>query len=259
MQCAQRAAGAVARAAGSSRLAARARPACAPHTHSRPQARGSSGLMAAAAAQQQQDPVLQYVVLRRDLLGQWGLGAIVAQSAHASVAAVAVGLRAGDAHTAAYTSEERVDEMHKVRASDPALHAHACTLAWTHTCMDARLHGRTLAWMHARRPAEHKKARPVVVQVVLEVKDEKQLRELGDKLMAAGGWRGQRVQEQAVALLACSQQSCGVLKRKRATHAMSSATRTGLERLRRQQAQAPHLTPAPRPRRHPAQTVGRAA
>lgn len=131
---------------------------------------------------------------------------------------------------------------------------HGRTLAWTHACMGARLHG----CMHAALQST-KKARPVVVQVVLEVKDEKQLRELGDKLMAAGGWRGQRVQEQAVALLACSQQSCGVLKRKRATHAMSSATRTGLERLRRQQAQAPHLTPAPRPRRHPAQTVGRAA
>ena len=58
---------------------------------------------AAAGARSRPDPIVQYVVIRRDLADAegtpWPLGAVVAQGAHASVAAVAQGLDAGDEAT----------------------------------------------------------------------------------------------------------------------------------------------------------------
>ncbi|PXF39580.1 putative peptidyl-tRNA hydrolase PTRHD1 [Gracilariopsis chorda] len=38
--------------------------------------------------QSQSQPLVQYVVLRRDLLNQWPLGSVIAQGVHASVAAI---------------------------------------------------------------------------------------------------------------------------------------------------------------------------
>jgi len=61
------------------------------------------------------DPLFQYIVLRRDLQEKegWPLGSLVAQGAHAAVAAVAEHLAAGDALTQAYVAPENIDFMHK--------------------------------------------------------------------------------------------------------------------------------------------------
>ena len=59
------------------------------------------------------DPLFQYIVLRRDLqekLG-WPLGSLVAQAAHASVAAIAS--HAMDAETVAYIAPDALRCMHK--------------------------------------------------------------------------------------------------------------------------------------------------
>lgn len=61
------------------------------------------------------DPVVQYVVLRKDLWGpgfSWPLGSIVAQACHASSAAM--WLSKDDSVTASYCSPENLDSMHKV-------------------------------------------------------------------------------------------------------------------------------------------------
>jgi hypothetical protein len=62
----------------------------------------------------QPDPIVQWVVLRRDLwqdLG-WPLGAVVAQACHASTAAVFSHL--ADDLTQEYIASENIDHMHKV-------------------------------------------------------------------------------------------------------------------------------------------------
>lgn len=64
------------------------------------------------------DPIVQYVVLRKDLWGpelKWPLGSIVAQACHASSAAM--WLHREDDVTVAYCSPENLDSMHKVRTS----------------------------------------------------------------------------------------------------------------------------------------------
>eukprot|EP00793_Prasinoderma_coloniale_P005687 PRCOL_00004161-RA len=72
---------------------------------------------AAAGARSRPDPIVQYVVIRRDLADAegtpWPLGAVVAQGAHASVAAVAQGLDAGDEATNEYVSAEALGSMTK--------------------------------------------------------------------------------------------------------------------------------------------------
>jgi len=66
--------------------------------------------------QTQQTPLVQYVVLRRDLWStlKWPLGSIVAQACHASTAALATGLKASDPDTATYCSDANIGSMHKV-------------------------------------------------------------------------------------------------------------------------------------------------
>eukprot|EP00197_Chlamydomonas_leiostraca_P007025 CAMPEP_0202861616 /NCGR_PEP_ID=MMETSP1391-20130828/2955_1 /ASSEMBLY_ACC=CAM_ASM_000867 /TAXON_ID=1034604 /ORGANISM="Chlamydomonas leiostraca, Strain SAG 11-49" /LENGTH=149 /DNA_ID=CAMNT_0049541033 /DNA_START=145 /DNA_END=594 /DNA_ORIENTATION=- len=77
-----------------------------------------SGVAAAAsgngAAPAQQDPVLQYVVLRKDLWQElkWPLGSVVAQACHASTAAM--WMNKDDEVTCQYLSEANLDHMHKV-------------------------------------------------------------------------------------------------------------------------------------------------
>ena len=56
-------------------------------------------------------PIVQYIVLRRDL--DWPAGAMAAQAAHASVAAIAQGLAAHHAPTAAYIHPNNVPHMTK--------------------------------------------------------------------------------------------------------------------------------------------------
>nr|CAD1840275.1 unnamed protein product [Ananas comosus var. bracteatus] len=58
------------------------------------------------------DVVVQYVVLRRDLIGAWPLGSVVAQGCHAAVAAVWAHRDHPD--TLAYCSPSNLDSMHKV-------------------------------------------------------------------------------------------------------------------------------------------------
>ena len=85
----------------------------------------------AAAAPPLPAPLVQYVVLRRDLASTWPLGSLVAQACHACVAAVSQS--ADHPHTAAYCAPgEALDAMHKVVLEvkgEPQLRALAAALA----------------------------------------------------------------------------------------------------------------------------------
>ena len=76
-----------------------------------PPAGGSGGGGAAP------DPLLQYVVLRRDLWTdmEWPLGSVVAQCCHAATAALWLSRDAAD--TLAYCSPDNLDHMHKASVS----------------------------------------------------------------------------------------------------------------------------------------------
>ncbi|KAL1552606.1 putative peptidyl-tRNA hydrolase PTRHD1 [Salvia divinorum] len=65
-----------------------------------------------AAATTTQDTVVQYVVLRRDLIDTWPLGSVVTQGCHASVAAIWT--HKDDPDTLSYCSPPNLDSMHKV-------------------------------------------------------------------------------------------------------------------------------------------------
>ncbi|KAJ4707707.1 Peptidyl-tRNA hydrolase II family protein [Melia azedarach] len=58
------------------------------------------------------DVLVQYVVLRRDLIDTWPLGSVVTQGCHASVSAIWP--HKDDPHTIQYCSPENIDSMHKV-------------------------------------------------------------------------------------------------------------------------------------------------
>ncbi|MED6219335.1 hypothetical protein PIB30_034853 [Stylosanthes scabra] len=58
------------------------------------------------------DVVVQYVVLRRDLIDTWPLGSVVTQGCHASVSTV--WSNKDDPVTIDYCSPEKIDSMHKV-------------------------------------------------------------------------------------------------------------------------------------------------
>jgi peptidyl-tRNA hydrolase len=85
-----------------------------------PDAVVADAAVAAAAAeplleqQPQQDPIVQWVVLRRDLWTDigWPLGPVIAQACHASSAAMALHL--DDADTREYLAAANLDHMHKV-------------------------------------------------------------------------------------------------------------------------------------------------
>uniref|UniRef100_A0A0D3FZV4 peptidyl-tRNA hydrolase n=1 Tax=Oryza barthii TaxID=65489 RepID=A0A0D3FZV4_9ORYZ len=95
-----------------------------------------------------EDVVVQYVVLRRDLADAWPLGSVVAQGCHAAVAAVWAHRDHPD--TAAYCGPDNLDRMHK---------AFSCEAGFN-SCL----------WN----------------SVTLEVKGETQLKNLAEKLEAAG-------------------------------------------------------------------------
>lgn len=59
------------------------------------------------------DVVVQYVVLRRDLIDSWPLGSVVTQGCHASVSAV--WSHREDPDTVQYCSPQNIDSMHKVK------------------------------------------------------------------------------------------------------------------------------------------------
>ena len=89
----------------------------------------SSSSAAAAAGGAGDDTLVQYLVLHRPKKG-FSLGALVAQGAHAAVAAVFASRDAP--HTRAYCDPARIDAMHKVCLEAPsreALEALAAVLA----------------------------------------------------------------------------------------------------------------------------------
>ncbi|XP_076959144.1 uncharacterized protein LOC143635143 [Bidens hawaiensis] len=58
------------------------------------------------------DVLVQYIVLRRDLIDTWPLGSVVTQGCHASVAAI--WSHKDDPHTIEYCNPSNIDSMHKV-------------------------------------------------------------------------------------------------------------------------------------------------
>lgn len=77
---------------------------------------GASEAPAAApgSSNSPEDPIVQYIVLRRDLWADqgWPLGPLIAQACHASVAAL--WLNREDKEAQAYVAEDTLDHMHKV-------------------------------------------------------------------------------------------------------------------------------------------------
>ncbi|KAL2346846.1 hypothetical protein Fmac_000846 [Flemingia macrophylla] len=71
-----------------------------------------TAIASANDAPSQQDVVVQYVVLRRDLIDTWPLGSVVTQGCHASVSAV--WSNKDDPFTLHYCSPDNIDSMHKV-------------------------------------------------------------------------------------------------------------------------------------------------
>lgn len=67
---------------------------------------------AADKAQSSDDVLVQYVVLRRDLIDTWPMGSVVTQGCHASVSAIWSNKE--DPHTLQYCSPLNIDSMHKV-------------------------------------------------------------------------------------------------------------------------------------------------
>lgn len=64
---------------------------------------------------EEKDPIIQYIVLRKDLLEKpinWPFGSVATQTCHASVGAIAENLE--DKETQIYISKEYLNDMHKV-------------------------------------------------------------------------------------------------------------------------------------------------
>ncbi|CAL1385260.1 unnamed protein product [Linum trigynum] len=59
-----------------------------------------------------EEVIVQYVVLRRDLIDTWPMGSVVTQGCHAAVAAI--WSHRDDAETVRYCGPENIDSMHKV-------------------------------------------------------------------------------------------------------------------------------------------------
>eukprot|EP00955_Chlamydomonas_euryale_P083013 363790-Chlamydomonas_euryale.AAC.20 len=95
--------------------------------------------MAAAAGEQDtaatspEDPIVQYIVLRKDLWTEqgWPLGPLIAQACHASVAAVME--HRDDEATQRYCAPENIDQMTKVRVD-----GHVGIRSWKHSCDHAQ-------------------------------------------------------------------------------------------------------------------------
>jgi hypothetical protein len=64
---------------------------------------------------QQEDFIVQYILLRKDLVDtlKWSLGSVISQACHVAVAAI--WLHQQDSMTAKYCSRENLDHMTKVR------------------------------------------------------------------------------------------------------------------------------------------------
>ncbi|KAG6643928.1 hypothetical protein I3843_08G021400 [Carya illinoinensis] len=88
---------------------------CPQHLNSMSQPAGSQSLPSedeGGAKMENSDVMVQYVVLRRDLIDTWPLGSVVTQGCHASVCAI--WSHKDDPHTIEYCSSQNIDSMHKV-------------------------------------------------------------------------------------------------------------------------------------------------
>ncbi|XP_074275179.1 uncharacterized protein LOC141599151 [Silene latifolia] len=74
--------------------------------------RMSSGTTSGEEVTAKEEVVVQYVVLRRDLIDTWPMGSVVTQGCHASVAAIWE--NKDDPVTLSYCSPPNIDSMHKV-------------------------------------------------------------------------------------------------------------------------------------------------
>ncbi|KAF5461543.1 hypothetical protein F2P56_017630 [Juglans regia] len=85
------------------------------HLNSMSQSAGSESLPSedeGGAKMENSDVIVQYVVLRRDLIDTWPLGSVVTQGCHASVCAI--WSHKDDPQTIEYCSSQNIDSMHKV-------------------------------------------------------------------------------------------------------------------------------------------------
>ncbi|CAN1341473.1 Putative peptidyl-tRNA hydrolase PTRHD1 [Linum perenne] len=112
----------------------------------------------------EEDVVVQYVVLRRDLIDTWPMGSVVTQGCHAAVAAI--WSNKDDDHTIRYCGPEKIDSMHKVLFSSSAVSF--ASFVWDEK---VRLEGGFDL---------------DIVQVTLEVKGETQMLNLAEKLRNGG-------------------------------------------------------------------------
>ncbi|KAL7187127.1 hypothetical protein ACSBR1_037237 [Camellia fascicularis] len=105
--------------------------------------------------------LVQYVVLRRDLIDTWPLGSVVTQGCHASVSAI--WSHKDDPHTLDYCSPTNLDSMHKASLS--------------FTCYMMQLSLSLFPSALSSQSLEQN-------EVTLEVKGETQIRNLSEKLTA---------------------------------------------------------------------------
>lgn len=83
---------------------------------SAPAVPGSDTTNAAASNSESEESLIQYVVLRRDLIDTWPLGSVVTQGCHASVAAI--WSFKDDPHTLRYCNPSN---LHAMRKASPSL------------------------------------------------------------------------------------------------------------------------------------------
>lgn len=95
-------------------------PANGPAQGGRPVAAPTEAASASSAPTEQanDDPVVQYVVVRRDLLDTWSTGSVMAQAVHASVAAIWA--HRGDGTVAGYCGGDAQMRTVVLEASDEA-------------------------------------------------------------------------------------------------------------------------------------------
>ena len=121
---------------------------------------------AATAVAEEEDTIVQFVVIRRDLLKtlEWPTGSVVAQACHACTAVVWANQQ--DPCVQEYLSAANVDSMHKVLSPSALTHRTHALSASPSSC--------------------YLQATPVKLQVVKECKGETQLLNLAEKLTQDG-------------------------------------------------------------------------
>ncbi|PNY15671.1 peptidyl-tRNA hydrolase ptrhd1-like protein [Trifolium pratense] len=155
------------------------------------------------------DVVVQYVVLRRDLIDTWPLGSVITQGCHASVSAV--WSNKDDPITIDYCSPDKIDSMHKtsgISMSDVIEVPTSVAVEQEHIALGQRPIGPSLTPKWVVLDAElglglvHNRNHdgcsflyirqtrsaccPLLIKVTLEVKGEPQIKNLSEKLTSGG-------------------------------------------------------------------------